>query len=126
MINKLTFTYGAYTLAFSINPTYPSSRSDEVTQVSDRTAANTLQVESLGLDISQRTYTWPLMTRVDYAKLLDWFYNKVNAMENWFTCIDTEGNSALVRFTTSRLSFTEIQNGWKGSINLEYAIVPGI
>lgn len=121
MSTLLKFVYGVNTLQFEAGGDYPAKRTSEILQVQDRTAAGTLKVETLGVNIKTRTISFNLMSLSDYQNLFDWFENIVNGGAEIFEFTDEYGTVSNVRITDSILSFDETSlQRFSGSITLEY------
>jgi hypothetical protein len=112
------FTLGANTLVFSKGLKYPIRRPHEKVQAIDRTAAGTLQVESLGIEIKRLTLRFMNLSATDYDALLDWYQNKANGAANTFTYTDDESNAYSVVWMNN-FEFNETKAGFNGTINLE-------
>jgi hypothetical protein len=112
------FTLGANVLNFSKNENYPVTAPREAIQAIDRTAAGTLEVETLGTVIKRRTLTFSNLPAGDFAALVDWFDNVSVGAANAFTFTDDEGVPWSVVWTNG-FNFTEDKAGYSGSIELE-------
>lgn len=118
----MQFKYGATELNFSQGASYPAERPFELTQVIDRTAAGTLQVEDLGVDIERRVLSWELMPKADYDALLDWFVNVAQGAKNVFSFTDEYGRVGDVRIISPIFDFRETSwERYRGELILEYA-----
>ena len=117
----MRFDAGSNSIQFEAGGDYPAKRKHEIMQVTDRTAAGTLQVETLGIQLKTRTISFKLMSLIDYTALVDWFLNVVNGGETTFDFTDEYGDVGEVRITDSVLDFSETSlNRFSGSIKLEY------
>lgn len=121
MSSLMRFDLAPDSLQFIAGGDYPAKRSDNISQVQDRTAAGSLRVETLGVQIRTRVLDFNLMSKTDYLALRDWFLNTVNGGSLIFTFTDEYGDSGLVRIVTSDLDFSETSlERYSGSIKLEY------
>jgi hypothetical protein len=120
-MSGIKFQSGAVIFETECGADYPAGRNNQIVQVSDRTAAGVMQVETLGIHIEQRTLSWSLMPLSEYTALLDFFLNAVNAGEKTFEFTDERGRVGTVRFTSSKLNFRETSfQRFAGSFTLEY------
>ena len=62
MSTLMRFETGIHSLDFEAGGDYPAKRTNKVTQVRDRTAAGTLQIETLGVQIKTRVINFNLMS----------------------------------------------------------------
>jgi hypothetical protein len=113
-----TFTLDTDQLTLSKGVNYPIIATREQVQAVDRTAAGTLQVESLGALIKRITIDLSNLTAGDYAALLNWFDNVAIGAANEFTYTDQEDNSYQTRWV-NQFNFEESKAGYSGSIELE-------
>lgn len=117
----MRFDRTPYTLIFENGADYPSSQPVELFQVSDRTAAGPLQVETLGVKVAQRVLNFNLMTKTDYEGLLNWFLNITQGGYYTFTFTDEYGEVGDVRFINSKIDFRETSfQRYSGQVTLEY------
>jgi len=112
------FTLDAEEITFSKGVNYPVRAPREQVQAIDRTAAGTLEVESLGTLIKRLTVDFSNLTAADYAALLNWFDNVAQGAANAFTYTDQDGAGYLVRWV-NQFNFSETKAGWSGFIDLE-------
>jgi hypothetical protein len=118
MATAITFTLGTNVLTLSSGITYPVRAPREQVQAMDRTAAGTLEVESLGAIIKRLTLGLRNQSSADYAALVNWFDNIAAGAANAFTYTDPDAVDHLVRWTNG-FNFTEGKAGFNGSIELE-------
>jgi hypothetical protein len=123
MSTLMKFEKDANILQFEAGGDYPARRPVELLQVQDRTAAGTLQVETLGITIKRRTIVFNLMTETDYNALLDWFLNIVNGGAEVFDFTDEYGTLFEdVRITDNIIDFPETSyKRYSGELNLEFS-----
>jgi len=101
------FVSGSNVLQFSKGLRYPLAKPIEMTQVIDRTAAGTLQVENLGSNIARCTLLFTHLPLADYQALVDWYLNIAVGAANAFTYYDEEGGSQLIKLISSALDFKQ-------------------
>lgn len=103
------------------NPSqYPSRSPVEMMQVSDRTAAGTLRVETYAKPIKKRVLNFIDMSLYDYQGLLNFYLNVVNGMEIKFSFEDERESIFSVSFQDRIINFQETSfNRFSGSITLE-------
>lgn len=112
------FTLDANTLTFSKGINYPVQAPREQIQAIDRTAAGTLEVETLGAIIRRRTIAFSNLPAVDYIALKNWFDNISQGAANTFTYTDMESVDYTVRWI-NQFNFVETKAGYDGTIDLE-------
>ncbi len=121
MSTLMKFYLDPHTLQFEAGGDYPATRTNRIFQVQDRTAAGTVQVETLGVTVRSRRIVFNLMSKTDYLALVDWFLNVANGGENVFEFTDEYGYVGDVRIMDSMLDFAETSlERYAGTINLEY------
>ncbi len=117
---KPKFVLGATELQFSRGLLYPLSKPHEKLQVTDRTAAGTLQVEDLGIDIRSRRLSFKGLPQVDYDALINFYDQVCMGALNTFTYHDEDGNSMTVMMLTNPLNFQEtFHQQFSGELLLE-------
>lgn len=120
-MSAIRFERGSEFIEIECGADYPAGRNHQVIQVSDRTSAGVLQVETLGVHIEQRVLSFTLLPLDDYLQLLDWFLNVAVAGENTFDFTDERGRTDTVRFLENALNFRETSyQRYAGSFTLEY------
>lgn len=108
-------------LQFEAGADWPAPHESRIFQVTDRTAAGTLQVETLGIKTRTRILNFSLMKVADYNALLDWYENKAMGSLNAFEFTDEYGNVGNVRIIDESLNFSEtFLDLWSGTLTLEY------
>lgn len=112
------FTLDANTLTFSKGINYPVEAPREQIQAIDRTAAGTLQVETLGAIIRRRTLSFSNLPAADYTAAKNWFDNISQGAANSFTYTDMEGTDYTVRWV-NQFNFVETKAGYDGTIEME-------
>jgi hypothetical protein len=112
------FTLGANALIFSKGINYPVRAPREQIQAMDRTAAGTLEVESLGAIIKRLTISFSNLPLADYTAVKNWFDIIAAGAANAFTYTDMDGVDHEVRWV-NQFNFTEDKAGYSGSIDLE-------
>jgi hypothetical protein len=112
------FDLDASSLIFSKGIRYPVNRPLQKVQAIDRTAAGTLQIESLGIEIKRLTLRFENLETSDYTGLLNWFQNVCNGAANSFTYTDDESNAYTVNWVND-FNFIEEKAGYNGTIELE-------
>lgn len=112
------FNLGANTLTFSKGPDYPVAAPMEQLQVIDRTAAGTLEVETLGAIIKTLPLSFSNLTQTDYDNLVYWFEVIASGAANVFIYSDVDENDFFVRWV-NQFNFTENKAGYSGRIELE-------
>ncbi len=119
-MTTLKFTLAGNTLQFTHGSEYPSPNNDKIVQVKDRTAAGTLKVETLGVNIKRRSLVFEHMVADDYAALLHWYYNICVGAMNSFQMTDEYGDVMTVVMVSEEIAFRETYLGtWAGTIDLE-------
>lgn len=120
---KPKFVSGGTTLQFSKGLRYPLRKPVQLAQVTDRTAAGTLQVEDLGQATRSRFLTFTRLPLGDYQALVDFFENTAVGAMNTFTYYDEEGQDMTVRWLGSIYDFQQDRyQQFSGTIELE--VVP--
>lgn len=112
------FTLDANVLTFSKGFDYPAQSPREQVQAIDRTAAGTLEVESLGTVIKRHSLVFSNLDSADYAALLYWFDTVCQGAANAFVYTDMESVNHTVRWT-NQFNFVENKAGFSGTIDLE-------
>lgn len=112
------FTLGANVINFSKGQDYPVESPREQLQVVDRTAAGTLEVETLGATIQRLMVAFSNLSAAEYAALKNWFDNVSAGAANAFTYTDGDGVDHTVRWV-NQFNFRETKAGFSGSIELE-------
>lgn len=121
MASLMKFQYSSYTLEFLAGGDYPAPKRISLLQVQDRTAGGTLQIETLGVTVKQRTIVFTLMSKVDYDALENWFLQVVVGGSNTFQFTDEHGITTNVKIVDTELNFSEIAfELFSGSITLEF------
>lgn len=117
---KPKFTLGANELQFSNALVFPLRKPHEKTQVIDRTAGGTLQVEDLGVDIHTRVLPFRRLPQTDYDNLRTWYDTICDGAKNSFTYTDEDSNALTVRMLTNPLKFPETSHQrFSGELLLE-------
>lgn len=101
------FVLGGNTLQFSRGIRFPVEKPHEKIQVVDRTAAGTLQIEELGVDIRTRRLIFKNLPQADYDALVSWYDTIAAGAFNPFTYYDEDGVTMIVRMLTNPLNFAE-------------------
>lgn len=112
------FTLGADTFTFSKGINYPVQAPREQIQAIDRTAAGTLEVETLGAIIKRLTISFSNLPAADYSAARNWFDSIAQGAANSFTYTDMESIDHTVRWI-NQFNFTETKAGYNGTIELE-------
>jgi hypothetical protein len=112
------FTLGANAIIFTKGVDYPVRAPREYVQAIDRTAAGTLEVETLGVIIKRISIGFSNLPAADFIALRDWFDSTAAGAANAFTYTDQEGADYVVRWLNA-FDFTEDKAGYTGSIDLE-------
>lgn len=112
------FTLGTNVLTFSKGIVYPVQSPREHIQAIDRTAAGTLEVESLGAIVKRLPISFKNLPLIDYSALKNWFDNIAAGAANAFTYTDMDSVDHLVRWV-NQFNFIEDRSGYSGSIDLE-------
>jgi hypothetical protein len=112
------FELGANQITFAKGIDYPVRSPREQVQAMDRTAAGTLQVESLGALIKRLTVSFSNLSAADFAALQNWFDNVAAGAANSFTYTDPDGADHVVRWV-NQFNFIEDKAGYSGTIDLE-------
>ena len=121
MATLLQFKKDSDILVFEAGADYPAARPIEIFQVKDRTAAGSLQIETLGVTVRKRILSFNLMTLNDYNALIDWFINIVNGGKETFEFTDEKGIVGDAKITSNIIDFLEVDfELFSGSIELEY------
>lgn len=117
----MKFVYGSDVLQFEEGASYPAARPIEKLQVSDRTAAGTLQTEELGITLRRRVLNFFDMIKTDHDALRDWFDNIANGSENAFEYTDERGYVGTVKILDNTFDFQEDDfELFSGSLTVEY------
>lgn len=99
---------------------YPAATSTELVQASDRSGTGIVYTEDFSVEIGSTAYTFEDMGQTEYVNLMEFFINVVKGRLYPFTLTDDRGNDSIVRFTESRLKFTETYLYlWSGSFSVE-------
>lgn len=99
---------------------YPFSPTTELVQARDKSASGITHVESFDVQTDTDTYNFDDMSNEDYQRVMDWFVNTANGMMNEFNLTNDLSVTKTVRFTTSRINFTQNDFGlWRGSFTVE-------
>jgi hypothetical protein len=112
------FTLGANVITFHKGPDYPVRTPREQLQVLDRTAAGTLEIETLGAMIETLPVSFSNLTAAEYAALANWFENVSQGAANAFVYSDADGIDHDVRWVNG-FDFQETKSGFSGTIELE-------
>lgn len=121
MATSMKFVLGLDTLEFEEGASYPAPRPIEKTQIIDRTAGGSLQVEDLGITLRRRVLNFEDMIKSDYDALRDWFDNVVNGSEKVFAFTDERDFTGDVRFIENVFDFQEDDfELFSGSLTVEY------
>lgn len=121
MSSLMKFELTPYILEFEAGADYPAKRRAEIFQVTDRTAAGTLQVENLGVTATKRVLNFNLMSKTDYDALLNWYLNVSVGAASSFEFTDEYGNVGTVKILDDEINFDETSlYRYSGSITLEY------
>lgn len=116
----LRFDGPGQSIAFKHGSSYGGDTTHYQTQVIDRTAAGTLQVEDLGVAYKQKTVVFEAMTNDDYVQLMEFFDITVDGAMKEFTFRDEFNDTYTARFVQTSLSFKRINFCmWAGSFVLE-------
>jgi hypothetical protein len=99
---------------------YPNPKDTELIQAKERSASGITYTEDFSVEINTTTYNFIDMELLDYIALMEFFVNTVVGMMNQFTLTDDKGDSYTVRFTQSKLPFSETSfELWAGSFTVE-------
>ena len=121
MNTLMRFDKDGYSLQFQAGGDYPAKRVASLSQVLDRTAAGSVQVEDLGIDTFTRVIVFNLMPQEDYEALLNWFLNIVRGSKESFQYTDEYGDVFTARIISPILDFDETSyRNWSGELVLEY------
>lgn len=121
MSSLMKFQSGAVVLQFEAGGDYPAKRTHALGQVTDRTAAGTLQAETLGIYILTRVIEFNEMSLADYQGLVDWFLNVAVGSVNAFDFTDEYGDTGTVKILNSEIDFDETSlQLYAGTLTLEY------
>lgn len=112
------FTLGANSLTFSKGINYPVDAPREQIQALDRTAAGSLQVETLGAIIKRQTLSFTNLPAADYDALVNWFDNICKGAAYAFVYTDMQSVDHDVLWV-NQFNFTETKTGYNGTIDLE-------
>lgn len=116
----IRFELGANVLQFSKGIQYPVQKPVEKLQVVDRTGGGSLQVEDLGVVISQFPIVFKNLPLDDYNGLMYWHDQICNGAEHKFTYYDEEGNPHTVTCLTSKIDFPQTSyQRYSGELLLE-------
>ena len=120
-MTTIRFELSGNALDLSRNINFPVSESARSSQVTDRTAAYTLEVEDLGI---AATKTRPLiltnLTELDHDGLINWRDNICNWAATPFLYYDECGNHHTVRWIDEVVTIPQTRNGrWAVTIMLE-------
>lgn len=119
----ISFQKSGYSdLNFGRSLTYPVERLQTVSQVLDRTAGGTLQVENLGVTTSTRRLRLTHLTQAVYDSLVTWHSTVAQGAVNTFTYNDENGDSHTVRWLDDTLNAPEYRNG-RFSVEITLEIV---
>ncbi len=119
-MTTLKFHLAPHTLQFECGSEYPGSHYDEVVQVTDRTAGGTLQVETLGVTIEQKTLAFTHMPKADYDALVNWYKTISQGALHTFEYTDEFGTIRNVKILSGSMDFAEVfLNTYSGSLQLE-------
>ena len=99
---------------------YPQTEDKERIQVSERSATGITHVEDYKLVLNYDKYVFKDMRQADYVKLMGFFINDAKCKMNKFKLTNDLGVSKVVRFISSRLSFTNTSlTLWEGEFSVE-------
>jgi len=99
---------------------YPFRRPKQKSQVVDRTAAGSLQVEDLGVAWQRFPLSLVLLDQTKRDALVNWWDNVSDGAANTFTYTDEDGTEYTVRLVTNPMDFEEDPPGrFKGTLLLE-------
>ena len=101
------FILGGNSLQFSRGIRFPVEKPHEKMQVFDRTAAGTMQIEELGVNIHTRRLIFRNLPQADYDALRTWYDTIAAGALNSFTYQDEDGSWMTVRIITNPLNFQE-------------------
>lgn len=105
-MSKPLFVLGINTLQFESSLEYDLLKPTELTQVTDRTAANTLVVEDQGaFAIGKRPLSFPMATYADWVGLDNWVRNICQGAAIPFEYIDEQGQTLIVRYVSGLIPY---------------------
>jgi len=116
----MKFQLGSDSIEIPTPANYPGGRTNEIIQVSERSAAGVTHVETYELKLKSYEFSYSELPTDQYSDLINWFNDIAMGMQNIFTVIDDLGETYEARFTTSILKFqiTGFEQ-WGGSFTLE-------
>jgi hypothetical protein len=116
----MKFKLGTITAELICGAQFSYPQSVSIVQAKERTATGIVHTESFHVKLGEYVYTFKDMGDADYAVLMDWFVNVVDAMFKSFYLTDDLGITRHVRFTVPRLSFEQTDFGlWTGDFTVE-------
>ena len=105
------FTKTGYSdLEFGRGLLYPVEKPQRLTQVVERTAGGSLQVENLGVTINTRVLRLRGLSAAVFTALRTWHSATAQGAVNTFTYVDEDGSSNTVRWLDDTLNAPEYFN----------------
>ena len=117
----MRFDLGSDSVVFTQDASNPAGRNLEFYQAIDRTAAGTLQVETLGISVESRELVFDAMPLVDYTAVKTFLEDVAVGAANAFLFTDELDDEYSVRCTSSFFNASEFHVGrFAVTMTLEY------